>query len=51
MSSEKMIFFSKVVGPALELSAKRVFILDKYQLKIWVEKLASAVQHIGNRTP
>ena len=32
----------KIVGSALELSAKRFFSLDKYCLKIWVENSAFA---------
>ena len=39
----------KVVGLAIELSAKRLFRLGKYLLKIWFENSLSAIQHIGNR--
>ena len=37
--SKKMIFFheKKIVGSVLKLSAKVLFSLDTYQLKIWVE--------------
>ena len=39
---ENYIFsMEKVVGSALELSAKRLFTLDKYRLKIWVENYVS----------
>ena len=39
----------KMVGSTLELSSKVFFSFDKYQLKIWVENTAFAIQHIGNR--
>ena len=39
----------KKVGSTLELSAKVFFSLDMYQLKIWVENIVFAIQHIGNR--
>ena len=43
-----MIFFLKdIVDSALELSAKLLFPLDKYQLKNWVENSVFAFQHIG----
>ena len=38
-----------VVGPALELSSKELFTLDKYWLKMRVENSVSAIQHKGNR--
>ena len=37
----------KIVGLTLELAAKAVFSLDKYQLKNMGRKLA--IQHIDNR--
>ena len=40
----------KIVGSALQLSAKRLFSLDKNRLKkIWGENSVFAIQHIGNR--
>ena len=39
----------KIVGSTLDLFTKTVFSLDKYQLKIWVEKSVFAFQHIENR--
>ena len=39
----------KIVGSTLDLYTKAVFSLDKYQLKIWVENSAFAIQHIENR--
>ena len=39
----------KIVGSTLDLSTKAVFLLDKYQLKKWVENSVFAIQHIENR--
>ena len=39
----------KIVSSTLELPAKVLFLIDKYQLKKWVENTAFAIQHIGNR--
>ena len=38
----------KIVGSTLELSAIRFFTLDNFLLKIWVENLVFAIQHIEN---
>ena len=39
----------KIVGSTLDLSAKAVFLLDKYPLKNMGLKLCFAIQHIENR--
>ena len=39
----------KIVGSTLGLSAKKFFSLDKFLLKIWVENLVFAIQHLENR--
>ena len=45
-----LFFMKNIVGSALELlTAKELFSLDKYQLKIWIENTVIAIQHIGNR--
>ena len=41
--SNKFFSMENVVCSALELSAKWLFILGKYRLKIWVENSGSAI--------
>ena len=46
---KRYFFMKKIVGSTLDLSSKTVFLLDKYQLKIWVKNSLFAIQHIENR--
>ena len=39
----------RIVGSTFDLSTKALFLLDKYQLNIWVENSVFAIKHIENR--